>query len=362
MECEAKNRRLTVRRKPELDGLRALAVLSVLIAHTAENAAGPVAVVVGDIGSRGVDLFFILSGCCLAYPLLCARAEGVNALPSPAKFLRRRIARIAPPYYVSLLVFGVLAFTTFGLPAWPFAVPDTGTVLRQLLLDAAFLTNIYPLHNPDYWTLGIEMRWYLFFPFAIALYVRSRAFFAIAILTSAILYRFTHTTDFGMLPCFMLGIVAADIAVREALWRSVVWPSSMLLLCVAIWLDERSPGVVDHTEAIWQFVAFLIVVGVMGNRRVARLFSFRVLERIGIASYSIYLVHHPIVDALARAGVALWIAGLVAIVAGFAYWRFVEMPLLRREVRGRIERALRLSFLFPRRGRTPEEANVGGTA
>jgi peptidoglycan/LPS O-acetylase OafA/YrhL len=106
---------------------------------------------------------------------------------------------------------------------------------------------------------------------------------------------------------------------------------------------------------------FLIVVGVLGSRRLSAIASFRAFEVVGIASYSIYLVHHPIIDALAHAGVPLWIAVPIALAAGFAFWRFVETPLVRREVRRKIERALRLSFLFPKGRRVPEEATVRGT-
>jgi len=337
-------------RRPELDGLRALAVLSVVLAHTAENAKGPLAVAVGDIGSRGVDLFFVLSGCCLAYPLLAGRADGRTSWPSPAEFLRHRIARIAPPYYVTLLIFGLLAFTPFGLPTWPYAIPTTAVLLRQLGMDAAFLTSVYPFHNADYWTLGIEMRWYLLFPLVFALYVRSRAAFGIAMIVSVLLYRSpVSTTDFGMLPCFMLGIVAADIAVREVPWRSVVWPTSIVIFGAASWLDLQTPDVVDHTESIWQLAAFLIVVGVMGNRRLASIFSFRAFTAIGIASYSIYLVHHPIVDALARLGLPLVVDAWLAVGCGFVFWRCVEVPLLRRAVRRKIEDALRPSAFLRRR-------------
>jgi peptidoglycan/LPS O-acetylase OafA/YrhL len=349
------------RRRPELDGLRALAVLSVVVAHAAQTATGPLAVFLGHIGSRGVDLFFVLSGCCLSYPLLVARSCGDRSLPSPVAFLRRRLSRIAPPYYVAIALFGLLAFTPFGLPTTRFAIPSTPALLGQLAMDAAFLTNMHPAHNEDFWTLGFEMRWYVVFPIALALYVRSRWAFGAAMVVSALVYAWFRIPDCALFPCFMSGIVAADIAIREPAWRRAVWPASALFLGIEMWMEWQRPSIVDHADPFWQFAVFLIVVGVLGSRRLSAIASFRAFEVVGIASYSIYLVHHPIIDALAHAGVPLWIAVPIALAAGFAFWRFAETPLVRREVRRKIERALRLSFLFPKGRRVPEEATVRGT-
>jgi peptidoglycan/LPS O-acetylase OafA/YrhL len=346
------------RRRPELDGLRALAVLSVVLAHAAQTSKGPLALFLFHVGSRGVDLFFVLSGCCLAYPLLVAGGGGVRSVPSPAAFLRRRLSRIAPPYYVAAAIFGLLAFTPFGLPTTRFAIPGTAALLGQLAMDVAFLTNMHPAHNEDFWTLGFEMRWYVVFPLALAIYVRSRWAFAATMIVSALVYHWFRIGDFALFPCFMLGIVAADIAIREPSWRRAVWPASVLFLGIEMWMEWQQPAIVDHADPFWQFAVFLIVVGVMGSRHLATIFSLRALEVVGIASYSIYLVHHPIVDALAHAGVALWIAVPVAIAAGFAFWRFVETPLVRRDVRRKIEGALRLSFLFKRRVRASEDTTV----
>jgi len=337
------------KRRPELDGLRALAVLSVVLAHAAETTTGPLAVFIGHIGSRGVDLFFVLSGCCLAYPLLAAGGGGVRSVPAPIAFFRRRLSRIAPPYYVALAIFGVLAFTPFGLPTTRFAIPSGPALLGQFAMDAAFLTNLHPAHNEDFWTLGFEMRWYLVFPLALALYVRSRLAFFAALIASALLFHFLlRVPDFGLLPCFMLGVVAADIALREPAWRRIVWFLGAVLVGFEMWMQWQRPSIVDHADPLWQLAVFLIVVGVMGNSRLATCFSLPVLDLVGIASYSIYLVHHPIVDALAHAGIPLIAAVPIAIGAGFLFWRFVEAPLVRPTVRRKIEDALRRSVLFLR--------------
>jgi peptidoglycan/LPS O-acetylase OafA/YrhL len=333
-------------------------VLSVVLAHAAETTTGPLAVFLGHIGSRGVDLFFVLSGCCLAYPLLGSKPGAKRSFPSPAAFLRRRLSRIAPPYYAALMAFGFLAFTPFGQPSTPFPA-NASAILRQFGLDAAFLPNMHPVLNADFWTLGFEMRWYLVFPLALALYVRSRVGFGLAMVASALLFHWQPSIpDFGLLPCFMFGIVAADIALRKPGWSRAVWPACVVLLGIQIVSEWLQPAIVDHADPLWQFAMFLIVVGVMGSKRAAKLFSFRAFELIGIASYSIYLVHHPVVASLARAGVTLWLAVPVAIAVGFAFWYFVERPLVRREVRRAVEAALRLPFLFRSRARAAEEPVV----
>jgi peptidoglycan/LPS O-acetylase OafA/YrhL len=90
-------------------------------------------------------------------------------------------------------------------------------------------------------------------------------------------------------------------------------------------------------------IAFLIVV-LAGSQPLKGLFSVRPMVVTGIASYSIYLVHLPVIGYLERHGVASWPASAIALGFGFAFWRLVERPFLRPEVRGAIERALEGAF------------------
>jgi peptidoglycan/LPS O-acetylase OafA/YrhL len=327
-------------RRPEIDGLRAVAVLAVVLAHGVDPGLGPFWC---DVGSRGVDLFFVLSGFCLSYPYL-AHADA-KPLPTIGEFLRHRFARIAPPYYVALVLFGALAFTQFGLPTWPERVPGALARLRELGLDAVFLTNAMPMHNADFWTLGVEMRWYVLLPLVLALYVRSRVLFAILGLALYADYASPFgIADAGTMPCFMLGIVAADFALRRPAWSAHVWPLALLALAFALW-QQSTTNDVDQGNWVWHVAAFALVASVVGNAALRRAFSAPALVAVGVASYSIYLVHHPLVQSFVQAGVPVPLAFGLALACGFAFWRLIEVPCLRANVRGAIEDALRFDWL-----------------
>ncbi len=333
-------------RRPEIDGLRALAVLSVLMCHSVYFAGPAVTTAIGRAGSRGVELFFVLSGFCLAYPGLRALRESGRPLPGALAFLRRRFARIAPPYYVAILMFSVLAFTKFGLPTWPPNAPTLSDIVADALTAMAFAPN--PQLNCDFWTLGVEMRWYFVFPVLLAIYVRSKTAFVVLGLAFYAIYAFYASAlgvvDFGVLPCFMSGIVAADLAVRRYAWRAHVWPLALAAVALCVWLQSQTTEL-DHGNPLWHLASFLTVVAVTGNARAGKIFAHPALVATGVASYSIYLVHHPIVNEFALRGCPWQLAAAIALGCGFAFWRFVEAPMLQPAIRRRIEHALES---FPR--------------
>jgi peptidoglycan/LPS O-acetylase OafA/YrhL len=342
--------------------LRALAVLSVALGHACKLVAGPAAVFVANAGTRGVDLFFVLSGLCLSYPLLQNLRERGRPLPRIPAFLRRRFARIAPPYYAALALLGALSYTHFGMPQWPGLHLSTPHLLRELGLDALFLTNAGPIPDTDFWTLGVEMRWYVLLPLVLALYVRSRVLFAILGLALYADYASPFgIADAGTMPCFMLGIVAADFALRRPAWSAHVWPLALLALAFALW-QQSTTNDVDQGNWVWHVAAFALVASVVGNAALRRAFSAPALVAVGVASYSIYLVHHPLVQSFVQAGVPVPLAFGLALACGFAFWRLIEVPCLRANVRGAIEDALRFDWLrraLAKREATPALPRAG---
>lgn len=341
------------RRFSEIDGLRAVAVLAVVVCHCIGF--GPLAlqIAIGQSGARGVDLFFVISGFCLAFPLLRALREDGTPLVQVVPFVRRRFARVAPSYYVALLAFGAFAFTKVGLPTWPGAVPPVAEQLQAIGRDLLFLTNEKPIHNCDFWTLGVEMRWYVIFPLVLALYVRTRIGFAALMLAFYAAYASPYgIPDLGMYPCFMFGIVAADLVLRGYRWLAYVAPAAAVATLAALWMQSQTP-VLDHGNALWHVAAFLTVIAVTGNYRLRRCFSHPALVATGVASYSIYLVHHPILAELVLRGVPIWLAAVVSVAAGFGFWYGVERTLSAAPVRKRLEAALTFRRLP---ARAPETA------
>ena len=326
-----------------VDGLRAVAVLSVLLYHAyiAGDATYPMWTI---CGSRGVDLFFVISGFCLAYPFLAKWRAGKFRMDRAVYggFMLRRFSRIAPPYYVALTLFALLALTPFGFPNASHQSTALPNAVHDYFFDLAFLTGKSPLFNASFWTLGIEWRWYLLCPLLIALYVRTRlGFFAVGAVLSAA-YNFLPLTiaDEGTLPCFMAGILAADIAIVRHPWRRFAWIALAIALPVAVAMQltttERDLG-----DPIWHLASFCLVVA-GGTGVLARVLTWRPIAMVGVASYSIYLIHGPIIESLVRAGIPPVLAGLGGLAAGFAAYYAIERPLSQPAFRKALEARLTL--------------------
>jgi len=154
-----------------IDGLRAIAALGVLVYHAGmapRPGRPPDDSLLGRsflFGAHGVDLFFVISGFCLAYPYL-GRLRKTGALAfDAAEFGARRLVRILPPYYLAIAIFAIV-FSALGLHSpglTPLALVQQVFFLDK---DLSYLSNVF-------WTLAVELRWYVAFPFL--LYTYSRA-------------------------------------------------------------------------------------------------------------------------------------------------------------------------------------------
>ena len=360
-----------------MDGLRAVAVLGVIFYHAIGEASwawpwleAPISAqpawwfaTFASKGSHGVDLFFVISGFCLSYPVL-ARLRREGTAPFDVRgFLARRMIRILPPFYVAFALFA----------AWMIATQVAGVVRPtgmgvehsplKLLGQLFFLDRGANFPNGSFWTLSIEFRWYLAFPLVLALYVYSqRAFFT---LLAACVVAFNFTTfraiDIATLPAFMLGIVAADWQLTGHRFRKYAPILGLIALDVALVLEPYSSqpsrwGLADEagffvqTNVGWQLFAFCLVVAAGTLPALRRFFELRALCAVGVAAYSIYLTHQPIIDIWSEhAGLRVapvWsFSGAVALslLAGFAFWLFGERPFVERPLR-----PLLISWLEPK--------------
>ncbi len=136
-----------------LDGLRALAISLVLVAHTVQDRVGDA------LGSLGVNIFFVLSGYLIS-SLLVAEWKRTGRIDLPA-FYRRRMWRIFPAYYVFLACIAIASLA--GL---------TNVDLRAFAYDVLYLRN-YAFNVPfDWWTghswtLCVEQQFYIVWPFVL---------------------------------------------------------------------------------------------------------------------------------------------------------------------------------------------------
>ena len=146
------------------------------------------------------------------------------------------------------------------------------------------------------------MRWYLLFPFLMQLYVRSRLWFGAVGIVCYVVYFLTpfSVADAGTLPCFMLGMIAADLIILRHPAIRYALPLAIGTLALAAWQQAHDDST-DLSNPLWHAVAFFCV-STAGDERVARVLRFAPLAFVGVASYSIYLIHEPVLESLGRAG------------------------------------------------------------
>ena len=304
-------------------------MLSVLVFHTAKYSAVFASAAPSPIlsflqsGAHGVDLFFVISGFCLSYPVLRRLRSGA-AVFDVARFAAKRLVRILPPYYAAI---AVILIGTGG-----FALGD---VLRQ----AFFLDRSVHWLNGSFWTLAIEFRWYFIFPAALWLWTQSRRAFAAVVLLAPVTVVLMNAAggDAVYLPGFMLGIAAAAIALEKNGLVRFALPAAIVLFALAVFTNVPSWGY--HASLIWEFASFAFVVCAGANVLVRRVLSLRVLTAIGGWSYGIYLVHEPLAAYLDThlpihsTLLLLASAGAIALAAGIAFSVCAEAPFVRGKLR-----------------------------
>ena len=325
-----------------VDGLRALAVLGVVLSHAAKYTLsfinGGVPYHLMYEGAHGVDLFFVISGFCLSFPTLAAIRRGIGRSFDVAGFFARRIVRIVPPYWIAFVVVlaGAVAFVAAGyaLP-WPTVVmpPTVANGLMQL----TFLT---PGNNlvGSFWTLAVEFRWYLAFPLVLWIWIRSPAVFAAVGAATFVLYA-THVArivDLATLPAFMLGIVAADLTIRRH--RICSWAVFLFVpaLLTAFLLEPKGHLDFAYQDQIWWQVPFFFLILAAGaNQPLRAIFEFKPLVFIGVASYSIYLLHDPLMALYGEyGGTNPFACALIGVLSGVLFWWYCERPFVSAPLKG----------------------------
>lgn len=344
---------LPTRRIPELDGLRAVAILLVIAYHYLEpfhrSASGWrfYALAPARVGWIGVDLFFVLSGYLIASILLTNR----EAPAFFSTFYMRRFCRILPLY---LPVVAVLYFAH----EWRYASPQP-----PLLQYLTFTHNFWIASARDFgnsllavtWSLAVEEQFYLLLP-ALVRFNRPRRLLAIVIacicLAPLLRYPFLATsqrdvflTTLVLLPTrldsLMLGVLAAwlhwrGIAIpKRAVWSVWVVSGSWIVLAM---FHRPVPGPIRYPFItalfpLWiaLFCVTTLLLALNGRFRFLR---WRVLTYTGLISYGLYLLHHPVrllVHRLLpdlRLGLPI-VALAAAFVAAALSWELLEKRFVR---------------------------------
>jgi peptidoglycan/LPS O-acetylase OafA/YrhL len=349
-----------------VDGLRALAALWVAVHHTVELSVPAKALntpVVGPIvGSLffaqfAVMFFLLLSGFCLYYPCATKNPDSPT-LPLPyGTYLFRRAYRIAPPYLCALafcLVLGAVPALQCG--HWEgVGTTDAGVILTHLF----FVHNLIVTHatkiDPPMWSIGLEWQLYLLFPFLVWLFRKTRPVIALGLLLAvAVVIRATfrglpnvpsailRAGPFSYLELFGAGMIAAHITVQ----RRTIAPrwvlGTMAALGFAVVRLGSGNGLL-HDLGAGSAAFCLLLLAADPRSATARLLSRPMLVRIGVFSYSIYLMHAPLLQLFwfalrplrlsADARCLVLVAGCLPIIVVLChvFHRLVERPFMQRK-------------------------------
>ena len=362
-----------MKRIEELDGIRGIAILAILMLHMAEILVAGVGYSRGVAaayrlmysGWLGVDIFFVLSGFLITRILLNKRAHPESHQSPWVDFYLRRTVRILPAFTV------VFALTIFALH---FFHPEIHLSARILLPAIFFFENWTVLDGttmpflPHLWSLAIEEQFYLLWPQA-AKRLSGRTVLAIALAMVAlcevlrivlamrhvpapVVYAVTPTRIDGLSIGSALAVAMTMPRVRRFLRRAWPWISLAALLLLAF-ISIRLRGSLTAYDVRSQLlaippvivlVAMLIYASVESAlpRMLSRALSNAALTYLGRRSYALYLIHYPIVAAVVLSRMHGHLAalppgvmtnlGLIAAVLATslllseASWRWIETP------------------------------------
>jgi peptidoglycan/LPS O-acetylase OafA/YrhL len=333
--------------RKEIDGLRALAVLPVILFH-----AGFAPFRGGFVG---VDIFFVISGYLITTIIVGEIERGSFSL---IKFYERRARRILPALFFMMLC---------ALPfAWYWMLPNELTQFSETLIAVPlFYSNILFYLTSGYfetaselkpllhtWSLAVEEQFYILFPLFLLLSWRIGknriilllVLLAIVSLLAAQWGSITHPSfTFFLLPtrCFelLIGSLISLFINPQKISKSINQPLCQFLSIIGLLLivyaiisfNEKTPYPSIYT-LVPTLGAGLILVFSSSRDMVGKLLGSKLLVGIGLISYSAYLWHQPLL-AFARlksfselTGTHLFIIISSTILLGYLSWRFVERP------------------------------------
>ncbi|WP_300631573.1 acyltransferase [Pseudomonas sp.] len=282
-----------------------------------------------DKGGIGVDIFFVISG----FVIFLATAD--KAL-TPWRFMLMRLARIVPAYWFYTLL---MIFLVAALPAvFPDEHLEPGYVLMSLLFIAAPSepgVEVYPLLGVG-WTLNFEMMFYALFCFALLVRESCRVWVAATLLYLACYIGPTlglasgfYTN--GIVLEFLMGIVIGMLY-RRGLCRTRPWLPllGIVIASMAVYHGADIPRALE-----WGVPSAIVVISCVALEPYFQ--GSRLLKMLGDCSYSVYLIHVPVLAVghfvAEQRGInpyAMLLACIVVIALGaFASYQWLEKRTYR---------------------------------
>ncbi|MEN9845847.1 MAG: hypothetical protein RIS36_994 [Pseudomonadota bacterium] len=351
--------------RPEIDGLRAIAVLPVILFHAGWSIFGG--------GFVGVDVFFVISGYLITSVMLSEISANNFSI---GRFYERRARRILPALFLVLFC-SVVA-------AWVWLPPrDMVAFCKSLIAVSFFGSNFLFWSESGYfdlaadlkpllhtWSLAVEEQFYLLFPLVLAFCSRRRAWWVVVTIASLGMLSLAAAqfevgrhpmAAFFLLPTRGWELLLGSGVALYRIKRPQRLKNTTLRACVyEIWslvgfgliiasvfvFDKTTPSPSVYTLAPTVGTA-LVLLFCDGSTLIGRMLSLKWVVGVGLISYSAYLWHHPLFAFTRRASVAVpdikvfSVLTVVAFCLAYLSWRLVERPFRARD---RVSRRTIIAF------------------
>ncbi|MBT9546770.1 MAG: acyltransferase family protein [Candidatus Sericytochromatia bacterium] len=341
--------------RPEIDGLRAISVLAVILFH------GSAPVFRG--GFIGVDVFFVISGFLITSIIL---SEITNRDFSLKRFYERRARRILPALFLVLLAclpFAWLCMNVFEQSAF----------FKSMMAVSFFSSNFFFWQESNYfgpdtnlapllhtWSLAVEEQYYLFFPllmiFAWQWGKKKLSLFLVCLSLLSLglsewgAYNFP-VANFYLLHGRLWEILAGSLisfylhsdfyknkAIKNTIHNGLFSFLGLFLILFSIFAFNEYPPFPNLFTLVPVLGAALIILFADSKTLTGRLLSHPICVQLGLISYSAYLWHQPI---FAFARISKWVnpsesgklmgLGICALILGYLSWKYVEQPFRDRQ-------------------------------
>lgn len=338
---------------PELDGLRGIAILDVMLFHSE--------VPFFKGGFIGVDIFFVLSGF-LITSLLIQEYDRVGFI-NLKHFYMRRLLRLGPALLLLLVAFCTISFIFLSEEQ---AVAN----LVDALIALAYLSNwarAFDFYPPDFlghtWSLSIEEQFYILWPIILLILLRVNRnrwhifFFSVMVAFMSWLLRVCFTmsdvsvqrlyngldtrADALMVGCALGILISSGLVsgqVGGLLSKSIKYTAPVAILCFlgfSAFAEWQHGGMYYFGFVAVEFLAIILVLDILINKKsiIGKILAMRWLVWVGSISYGLYLWHYPIYRTMFALGFYRWTVVLAGtfvtfIIAAISFY-FLERRVLK---------------------------------
>ena len=336
---------MTNARRADIDTLRAISVISVIIFHLEQS--------YFPNGYLGVDIFFVISGYVITKSIIKDFSKNkFNFL----EFYYKRIKRILP-------VFLIVLSSTFLFSLYIYLIADLNRFLESLLSSLGFVSNFYFWITGGYfstndqlkpllhiWSLSVEEQFYLFFPFFLYLLFKIKRnynfylFIVVLIISISFLLNLFFISKghreviFFMFPAriwqFGLGVFCAMLPsfyIRDNSLKTLYF---LIAIFFIVFNFYKKITFLPDATLLCLGVSLILYQNIEKKNNLSNLFSIKPIIFIGLMSYSLYLWHWPIISFLKYILIDdfSYLPKILSIILifslSFLSWKFVEHPFM----------------------------------